>query len=181
VTSSFTSPAGLTALTATYTGASYPVYVDYFGTKTMGTPLGQIPRVAPSYTTQTGMTVADGLRWFTILDDITFGTNGLPSASTIVREPRYSWAYMLQRPAANNASVANLTVVVYNGRPLGSASIETALGGPQAAAAAGQKFITFSGTPSITRGSWLLDANVSTEKQPDPHGFFYRVVDISNP
>ena len=98
-----------------------------------------------------------------------------------MREPRYSWAYMLQRPAANNASVANLTVVVYNGRPLGSASIETALGGPQAAAAAGQKFITFSGTPSITRGSWLLDANVSTEKQPDPHGFFYRVVDISNP
>jgi hypothetical protein len=143
------------------------------------------------------------VRWCTLSDDITFNEDGTPSTSTgnVQRENRYSWAWLLRRPKANDSTVVDVTVVVYSGRSLTSLGETAYISGlnPNTGNATNfvwfdpnSKFvdITYSGTkPSIRTGSWILDATMeyynSTAQLniPDPHGFFYRVVgvtDVSN-
>ena len=70
---------------------------------------------------QQGLPVA--ARYFSLPDDMTFFTNGLPDtgtppgSSSIQRAGRYTWAYLLKRPQPTNNSFVDLTVVVYAGRP----------------------------------------------------------------
>jgi hypothetical protein len=138
--------------------------------------------VNPLYATQSMS------RWCTLTEDITFGENGTPSLTTgpVQRENRYTWAWLLRRPKANDPSVVDVTVVVYSGRsrtnpgetPYYPVAFDTT-----------SKFvdINYVGTrPSVRAGSWILDATMEYYRDdwglnvPDPHGFFYRVVGVTD-
>jgi type II secretory pathway pseudopilin PulG len=172
---------------------SYPVYVDTTGVALGYPTLGDmnypttnqpprspgIPRVPASFATNT----ADLLRWMTLLDDITFPSNGVP-VTPVQREGRYSWCYLLQRPNHLSDQLTNLTVVVYTGRSQavrGEASyaVNWTAGTNTVIVpwnpAVGQE------RPAVRTGSWVLDATVIAPPtpDPDPHGFFYRVVNVS--
>src|SRR6202035_2655586 len=63
------------------------------------------------------------LQWFSFLDDIAFGDDGVPDPTLgfVQREGKYSWAYMCRELSATSSifpSPVELSVVVYNGRSL---------------------------------------------------------------
>jgi hypothetical protein len=144
-----------------------------------------LPAVTFSYLTS---------RYFTLLDDISFTSNGLPDVSSgnVQRDGRYTWCYMLQLPSTNTAAQdANLTVVVYDRRTVLLDSIAN-LATPQPPQGERSFMANFDGTtnvvkltwdptlqdpPAVRRGSWILDASLV----PNIHGFFYRVVGTSDP
>ena len=133
------------------------------------------------------------LRWTTFLDDMTFprddpappdgngtpvGRPCVPTTGVVDRGPRYSWAYVCQMPKVGAPSIVQLTVVVYSGRALNVAATgETAY---SAAFNAGSNIITLSwgasqNAPDVVYGSWIFDGTM----QPDPHGYFYRVLSVT--
>jgi len=146
-------------------------------------------------------------RMLTLLDDINFGPAAgpvYPSATLheVEREDRYTWTYMLQRPSANYAGLVNATIVVYSGRssflPGENTYITNAAGtfqGVQFIAGSNQVDVTWNPLigqpkPIIKNGTWILDATCvhwdqnATPPQvavpPEgPHGFFYRVVGVT--
>jgi len=139
-------------------------------------------------------------RWCTLSDDITFNEDGTPSTTTgaIQRENRYTWAWLLRRPKANDSTVVDVTVVVYSGRSLTSLGETPFVAGINPYTGNATNFVWFdpsskfvdiaySGTkPSIRTGSWILDATMEYYNPaaqlnvPDPHGFFYRVVGVTD-
>jgi hypothetical protein len=183
---------------------SYPVYVDPVGVQSyqlvpdgsqwVAAAAGTIPRRMVTFL-QPNPTLLT-LRWFTLLDDITFADTGVPAmpAGQVQREGRYSWAYLLRRPRASVASVVDLTVVVYSQRPL---QLTTAAFQPvgetayAAVGARGSKVVTLAvgagqRQPDLRKGSWILDASVVPTPIGTPpvqsvtvHGFFYRVVGLT--
>jgi hypothetical protein len=100
----------------------------------------------------------------------------------VQRENRYSWAYLLRRPRFSDPSVVEMTIAVYNRRPLqlGGASFlpvgESAY--PVEIEAANTVNLVYAGglpKPALRAGGWVLDAT------PLPgHGYFYRVVSVSD-
>jgi hypothetical protein len=128
------------------------------------------------------------------LDDISFEsitTNpmsppGTPqkSGAAILRDTRYSWAYLLRRPQTSDPTVVDCSIVVYERRtlvPTASLSLEEYVYQDKA------YFNPTSGTiaidytanvpPPLRVGDWILDATVY---QPTPmtgsaHAYFYRV------
>ncbi len=93
-------------------GPSYPVFVDPIGfqSSTPGTfqafLAGYTPvrRRLPSYTT----TNTSIYNWFTLFDDLAFNSaDGTPqvSGAAVLRDTRYSWAYLLQRPRTADSSI----------------------------------------------------------------------------
>ncbi len=194
-------------------GPSYPIFVDPIGFLATihpdntadpvgGAELGNAPgilRRIPRYIYGTDTTSASyrtqyAYRFHSLLDDIQFDkdTNaGKPvivapgSSPTIAREGRYTWAYLLRRPRASDTSVVDVTVIVYNSRPVQSPLSEhvfnvtfnpgkTQLDLPYAAGA----------KPDIKKGNWVLDATVRQGNNPnftpEPHGYFYRVVGVTD-
>jgi hypothetical protein len=135
-------------------------------------------------------------RYFTLLDDISFASNGEPdvTSSSVERDGRYTWCYMLQMPSAsdtNYAKDANLTIVVYDRRTLLLDTVPN-LTTPQPPRGERSFEAKFDGTsnlvtltwdptlqdaPAVRRGSWILDASLV----PSIHGYFYRVVGTSAP
>src|SRR5262249_8785241 len=128
-------------------GPSYPIYVDPFAWKNFGgayrwvgfdpstalpwNPLAQpapphvsglLPRLPLSVLWTAGASNQSLARWCPLSDDITFNEDGTPSSSTgaVQRENRYTWAWLLRRPKANDATVVDVTVVVYSGRSVTS-------------------------------------------------------------
>jgi len=181
-TNYFTSPPGLPAITGT--GLSYPVYVDSVGTSLTANWLGACPIIptAPA---------PDMIRWLGLLDDISFQQDGMPATAGgfVERENRYSWSYLLQRPNASFAGQATMTVVVYSGR-------SWAVQGESCYNVDFQKGSTRvlvpwnpangQAKPEIRPGRWILDATVLafptttiTSPVADPHGDFYRVVNVT--
>jgi prepilin-type N-terminal cleavage/methylation domain-containing protein len=128
-------------------------------------------------------------RYSVLLDDIYFhrdqedymGQACPPIAvggGVVDRNSNWSWAYMLQMPRVRLPSVVDLTVIVYNNRPLDEAqageNVFTAKYDPVA------KIITLQwpqGTdpPDVSIGSWIMDPGMA----PNPRGDFYRVVDVT--
>jgi prepilin-type N-terminal cleavage/methylation domain-containing protein len=163
-------------------GPSVPVFVDGLVGRVTADPVGGqgatlIPRVQPTYTA--GQPAGVAARWFSLLDDVSFGPNAAPEGGVVQRGGRYTWAYLLRRPRYSQASVVELTVVVYSGRDTGVAGGETlypALGGK------GSNNLTLSyagqAKPALRRNAWVLDVT------PDgttglPLGQFYRVVNVA--
>src|SRR5262249_31057767 len=141
-------------------------------------------RISASFA-QTGVNI---IKWLTLLDDINFPSNGVP-ATPVERENRYSWCYLLQRPNASFAGQVKMTVVVYSGR-------SWAVQGESCYNVDFQKGSTTvlvpwnpaigQAKPEIRPGRWILDATVlafptTTVTSPvaDPHGDFYRVVNVT--
>jgi hypothetical protein len=188
------------------TGRSYPVYVDpcgvYMGSDRVADQPQGIPRVTVSWIDQSGLPYQQAWsKTFTLQDDMKFNTRGSqqgvpthnPDLDWVERQGRYSWAYLLNRPIANDPTVVDLQVVVYSGRlfqlPLG----ETAYGPVTFDPASNFVSVPYDATqekPPVRKGTWVLDA---TLPPPDgtrdsriprgnlqlPHGFFYRVVGVS--
>jgi len=207
-------PGVLTSLqtaTSTYNTANYPIYVDPIGMQTASSTLAgsstyPIPRTGVYFIPVTSTNYASlCVRWFTLLDDITFPQDdstgfsttsyaGLPCTpgSVYTRDPRYSFAYMVRLPNPSLLIAGNVTVVVYSGRPipppaslpgeyayaLSNSTTYTGTGGTYAAT---QNTITISSTsqPNVKPGGWVLDATMS-DTSNGPHGYFYRVTDVVN-
>jgi hypothetical protein len=183
-------------------GRSYPVYVDstgfgissspyYVGEGILpgaaATPVQGIPRIAASF----AQTTANIVRWMTLQDDLTFASNGTPAVPAVQREGRYSWCYLLQMPAWGEPNTVNMTVVVYSGR----SSLVRAENTYYVDWQAGSTTVVIPYNPSasppqekpaVRPGRWVLDATVVNPQTPagpiipDPHGFFYRVVNVSD-
>jgi hypothetical protein len=128
-------------------------------------------------------------RWCTLSDDITFQESATPSLSsgTVQRENRYSWAWLVRLPNVNDSSTVDVSIVVYSGRSL------TSLGEfsyPSVIFGATDSFVDVpypaGARPQIRTGTWVLDATmeyqdpVTLQNVPDPHGYFYRVVGITD-
>ena len=125
-------------------------------------------------------------RYFSLPDDMTFFTNGLPDtgtppgSSSIQRAGRYTWAYLLKRPQPTNNSFVDLTVVVYAGRPptvpLSAESTYAAAGLPNDTSVT----LTYplNVPPNIRRGTWILDTTYNPTTG-SVNGDFYRVVSMT--
>jgi hypothetical protein len=168
-----------------------------------GVTLG-IPRVTASLIPVS--TAALVQRWFYLQDDIAYNDNGFADLTPgfVQREGRYSWVYMVRRAFAGDKGPLDLTVVVYSGRlagvnaagaPLGEATYGDPLATPAttvtwgvtALGAADPYTVTINyantpgNKPALRRGKWIMDARQvdSTNGQPAPQGYFYRVVSVN--
>jgi type II secretory pathway pseudopilin PulG len=201
-------------------GSSYPVFVDPWGAKSalFGSPAqfwvcgntaarGLVARAPTSFVSRRPIqffNIETDLvhKWFALTDDFVFdsdeATGGQPTnfnpagnPRVIRRDTRYSWAYLVQRPRSADASVATLSVVVFNKRPL---SLTNSLALAESAYPAIYRprtntiTITWSGAapPNVGQGDWLLDCTVIQRPAPaggqpsaSAHGYFYRVVGIT--
>jgi type II secretory pathway pseudopilin PulG len=175
-------------------GISYPIYVDQWGAQSVLPPVGGLTALAPQ-----GVMLRRGVQgrppvtvpvsaadWFELHDDMVFGNNGIPqSTAPVSREGRYTWAYIIRRPQANQISSLPLdvTVVVYAGRGVPTSTGPLVDGETVFAATfpnVGGNTVDLTwpvGTdrPRLRRGNWILDARM----KPTPQGYMYRVVAIN--
>lgn len=195
---------------------SYPVFVDPIGLRTMaglpgatvvaGNPL--VPRVSPSF-----LNIANNLdvmRFFALPDDLMFDNVNIPNfgypktllPGLVERDTRFTWAYLAQRPRCADASVVDLSVVVYNSRSLsltGNLSLaeynydqfdpkvpvsEVSFGltnpgaAPFSANVARVRYEYFGHTaPPVRSGDWVLDNSYAYN---DVHAYFYRVAGVTD-
>ncbi len=184
-------------------GPSYPVYVDPIGVRLysanslLANWLGGealparnlgIPRVSPQFIVSQplpGNQIIATLNSFSLLDDITFGPDGVPIDSNgktfgqpgfsgVQREGRYTWGLLFKRPKTSTPSVVDLTVVVYSGRPLQLLTGAGGLGGENTYTATGQErqnslIVTWTASqerPNIKKGSWILDGTAYDTRVP---------------
>jgi hypothetical protein len=170
-------------------GPGYPVFVDPIGYQTLLGPawvggVAGIPRRPASFVMNGAVPdPVKVLRWFTFLDDVRFGVDGVP-ASPVEREADYSWAYLLRCPRCAD-SVTELNVVVYRRRPLSPGGNftgdEYAYDGSTFTPSNNTILIAAAGRPAppIRPGSWILDATLKGAPYPHAHGYFYRVVSVT--
>jgi prepilin-type N-terminal cleavage/methylation domain-containing protein len=196
-----------------YTGPSYGVIVDPFTYpldasglnqqnvgRVAGASLG-LPRRSIAFSVNTGrnvpMTSPEAARWCSMLDGITFirgdnvGPNAVPDLSSgpVIRDNRYTWAWLLRRPRWSDDSVIDMSVIVYSGRPTVTLTGEptfAVVGGP---VPAGSNSITINygagPKPSLRSGGWILDVTPTTLVAGPPavqvvYGYPYRVVNVSD-
>lgn len=152
---------------------SSPVYIDPIGAATqpggaanssqnwVGFPLTLLPRRSMSaITSLTGsaLQTAGRIRICSLLDDLTFDTNGVPPPNLVRRAGDYNAGYIIQRQKNNVRTEVNLTVVVYRRRPpTDTYAPETPIG--YAACGQGQREFTLipnAGIPMPKVGTWLL-------------------------
>ena len=142
-------------------------------------------------------------RWFVQEDDITFRGDGLPvgaaAGQPIERERRYSWAYLWRRPRFGDASIADVTIVLFSGRQTAGFALggEDRVTGPGSANGqcftVGSRRATFVVNPgggqpiALRTGYWVLDATVIPGTAGNGfndalmNGFFYRIVAVGDP
>lgn len=183
-------------------GPSYPVLVDP-QSLALGAPshlpTAPLPQVRPGSggifrkSASFVNSAATATQWFSLLDDINFVKDGPATAlpyplGSVQREGRYSWAYLLRRPRWRDPSITELTVIVFNQRPVALGRGETAYGPVTFDTNSNVVRVYYSGQdkPVIRVGGWILDATMvgppvlgSDHPPPDPHGYFYRVVNLA--
>jgi hypothetical protein len=141
-------------------------------------------------------------RWFTLEDDVAFDTNGMPldlapnPGIQVARERRYSWAYLWRRPRWSEASVVDISIILYSGRQLtglGGSPQEYSATGPAATngrvfvAGQRQAYLAWGNTQQAVRpGYWVLDATMIAPSGPGQpnwylNGFFYQVTNVYDP
>ncbi len=190
-----TTPAGFTA--ADPNGPSYAAFVDpYFAVNGGGglpnvglnqVSVGLAPpasvamqRVSPSYFTNlTQGSQADLARWFSLVDDLYFDSNGVPtnftqSTGPLQRQGYYTFAYLIRRLQSQQPNSTQLTVIVYQNRavqaPLAESTYNVISSAnppnpPPNLPSMGDTsvILTFGAgklsqnAPDARRGSWLLD------------------------
>jgi hypothetical protein len=185
-------------------GKSYPVFVDPIAVEVLNNRrLASFPRVSLSFITGQQNRI-DRIRyaykWCTLLDDMNFNKDGTGVGTPVVdavggqlfieREGRYSWAYLLRRPRLRDSSVVDVTVVVFSGRAAVAPLAETQFA--NIAFNAGSNVVVLpypaGNKPAIRKGSWIMDATYQRPRRvgssiqlvSEPHGYFYRVVGVSD-
>jgi hypothetical protein len=190
-------------------GPSYPLLLDTVGYRlfTAGLapwvgsqPFGGIRRL-PFPELAVNHPNNNPLLWQISPDDIKFDPNGAPlelvaGGGVFERNSAYSWAYLLRRPLQGQPGVVNLTVVVFNERPL--TLNNTYQGGETiyyAEFAPGSNLvkIKWDGTgglattqPDLRIGGWILDSTPvldpktapPTQKLLPSYAQFYRMVSV---
>jgi prepilin-type N-terminal cleavage/methylation domain-containing protein len=206
-------PAGGNYANAPLNGQSWAVYCDPFGFanytgnaqnfvagQTSGIRRRSLSFIlAPTNATLTP-TVAM-LSYCTLLDEITFGTNGQPvsidggpvTAGTFVDRGRtVSYAWLLRRPMAGAKTICDLTVVIYNKRPSTGAAAGQELAYTIQVNATQPNMVTVTWNPGagipqpqIIEGGWILDitpgpVDPTTKLKSPGNAKFYRVVSMSD-
>lgn len=149
------------------------------------------------------LTTTEAARWCGMLDGITWvrGDNAGPNAqpdlsqANVLRDGRYTWAWLLRRPVWSTDNVIDLSVVVFSGRPAlsspppGEVTCQVTAGG-----SGGSNSVTIDYTgqpkPSIRSGGWILDVTPVTLTIPNAQpgspslqvvwGYPYRVVNATD-
>ena len=197
-------------------GESYPIFVDPIGYN--GTPAGPaqdwIGGVPPAFggtirrrpvqftTIPPGTNPQNIYKNFTLWDDIAFNgtldldpTLPLPGTPqlvglTVLRETRFSWAYLLRRPQTSDRSIVDCSIVVFDQRPLaltGQLQLEENVYPNTSYFNPTNNTIAIDYTnrvpPPLRAGDWILDSslndstgNTTLNTTPSAHAYFYRVV-----
>jgi hypothetical protein len=122
-----------------------------------------------------------------MVDDMTFQQNGQPGPN-LDRQGRYTWAALVQRPRNDAPNVANLTVLVFDGRPplLATPGDEVVVQVPAASFLPTSRSIPSIDVPNrstdqlplIRKGGWIMDGTI------DPltgvrNANFYRIAGVT--
>lgn len=188
--------AGLTPIPTDSTQPSYPVMIDPIGFQArtgsdrFWVASNNFPRrtaraLYGGSPTSPNLILAFGA--CSLLDDITFGENGLPDTTsataapnTITREGRYNWSAVVQRQNNNLRTTANLTILVFDRRPIGTApaNSETVIVAPTFNVGSQQLSIAVAvgAEPPIRAGSWIMDG---TRAGGIHNANFYRIKSIA--
>jgi Prokaryotic N-terminal methylation motif len=180
-------------------GESYPVMVDPIGYNSAPTnSLSQHWVGASRGLRRRPVAFTDGAalniyKSFTLCDDINFASAvgaGTPQTvtgtTTVLRDTRYSWAYVYRRPNTSDRAVVECTVVVFDKRSL---ALSNSLSLAETAYPNTTYFNPNNNTitihynpatqpaPAIRPGDWILDNTlVQTATTGTAHAYFYRVV-----
>lgn len=176
---------------------SYPVYVDPMGFyATGGRAVGDngetgIPRVNLQFIAATGMAGQNvALRYCSLMDSLSFDADGNVPNNFDMRELRYNFAWMLQRPSNRDRFTVRMQVVVYNKRahlyaPPGSEAVFAGV-----RFTPGETAITLSNVPATAefrKGTWVMDGTINPNNRdadgvirPLRHAEFYRVVSVTD-
>lgn len=129
---------------------------------------------------------------FTLWDDLVFDANTTPGAPqvtgvTVMRDPRFSWAYTMQRPMASEKSIVNCSIVVFDKRSLSITGNGTLAEhvyprltyfNPNS----NTIYIDFTNPtvvpPPVRPGDWIMDVTPfnPTGTSGSAHAYWYRVV-----
>lgn len=139
-----------------------------------------------------------------MMDDVIFDPNGMPPTGSgeMVRQGRYSWAAIVQRPDASRKDVANLTILTFDGRsrlpaitaPQGSTQQpynDELVVAPEFSQSKFDRQVTVrlpvrgADDPVLARrGGWVMDGTIDSLPftaipgvldAPRRHAFFYRI------
>lgn len=203
--------AGVQPLPRNLDAPSYPVFVDPMGCAINTAPVGRgsatstlIPRVSLSlvlYSSPPGAARVSrpngepeklALRYCSQLDGLLFDEGGAVSTQNPndMRELRYNWLWVLQRPVNRDRHTVRQQVVVFNRRAhlyAAPGSEQTYGNDPSAAApriafAPGENTIT--GVPQnaeVSKGTWVMDGTIGTDNagRPIRHAEWYRVTSVT--
>lgn len=180
------------------TGPSYPVFIDPIGLAnnlqpaTVGTNASTgIPRVSLSVVTGSTNPLFHSLRYCSQMDGLGYDEDGrVPGPANgpgnpDMRELRYNWLWVVQRPTNRDRYNLRMKVVIFNQRihQYRPSMVETVypLPGPTATTVQftiGQTQIRgVPATADLRKGSWVMDAGNGTSLR---HAEFYRVVSIAD-
>jgi len=147
------------------------------------------------------MTATEAARWCSMLDGVTWvrgdnvGANGVADTSptggvNIVRDGRYTWAWLLRRPLWYSDAVTDMSVIIYSGRPTitvtGEPTFPVVAGGALGTNSVTIDYSTTGVKPSIRNGGWILDVTPTTYTPPGGtpvqvvYGYPYRVVNATD-
>jgi hypothetical protein len=145
-------------------------------------PLWLVPPY-PALTPQ--QLIATRNRLFCLNDDLTFSPQG--TANPVIRDGKYSAAFLVQRPNNLNYNQANVTVVVYRNRPFADTFSAETVVGYNAALTPGSTSVSFpkAGIPALRKGTWILlagriDTPANTLHQAYAYANFYRIVSVQD-
>lgn len=188
--SAFDSPGGsLPTLTAANgEEASHPVAVDPIGWNVRsasdpsrdlvaGGVMARRNLAAPSL-----MPLSQSIRTCTMLDGLTYDINGLPDTSSgaVVRDTRYNWLWVLQRPQLKNPNIVTMDIVVFDKRGI-YPSLENVFASLPPLATPitltpGKTSLQLPFNSGVQKGMWIMDATNSGTVR---HAYFYRVVSVT--
>jgi hypothetical protein len=171
---------------------SYPVFLDAIGVSAWNGNLQYVDKVAQlaqlprrtfaAWNFSSSSSTASVVRLAGLLDDLSYGDGGVatltdPNSGTnltpaIERQGRYNWLAVVQRPDNSNPGVAELKIVVFDGRAPGypAPGSETVYnkanntGNLDVWVTPGSTSLTlfYSGArPAVTKGRWIMDATLS--------------------
>jgi hypothetical protein len=180
-------PAGAAAPVATDSNEpSIPVVIDPMGVVAGRGPVGDfgetgIPRVNFDFIQRGADPRQLALRYCSLLDSLTFDEDGRVNPGFDMRELRYNWMWVLQRPVNRDRYTARMQVVVFNQRahlyrPPGSERVYSGV-----VFTPGESFIR--GLPAdaeVRKGGWVMDATLGVDPAGRQlrHAEFYRVVSV---
>lgn len=170
---------------------SYPVFIDPIGfaagqTGPVGTNTSaNVPRTNLSLVTNSGNSVSHALRFCSQLDGLGYNDDGAVQTGPEMRELRYNWLWVVQRPVNRDRFNLRMQVVVFNQRihQYRPSMTETVYPPPAGSSVRtftpGQTFVNNIPTAAeLRKGSWIMDAgNPAIGLR---HAEFYRVTSIAD-